>query len=165
MRKLFFAFCFFISPLMIFAQEGAAPSGEAINVDSTDSQVFNMNIDLKVQDGTSAQVVSDHKAHHQTVSGRPVTLNINGGNFKAAVRFTVYNMNADNLLLLTQSTIFFIKDGQRRMLSTVKSIPIKAGEKVLFFPMGVLNDGEKSGYNCMLEMEVSRYHQQPVLQE
>ena len=162
MRKLFFVFCFFISPLMIFAQEGAVPTGEAINIDSTDSQVFNMDIDLKVQDGTSAQVVSDHKAHHQTVSGRPVSLNINGGNFKAAVRFTVYNINADNLLLLTQSTIFFIKDGQRRMLSTVKSIPIKAGEKVLFFPMGVLKDGDKSNFNCVLEMEVSKYQPQPV---
>ena len=162
MRKLFFVFCFFISPLMIFAQEGAVPTSEAINVDSTDSQVFNMDIDLKVQDGTSAQVVSDHKAHHQTVSGRPVSLNINGGNFKAAVRFTVYNINADNLLLLTQSTIFFIKDGQRRMLSTVKSIPIKAGEKVLFFPMGVLKDGDKSNFNCVLEMEVSKYQPQPV---
>ena len=51
------------------------------------------------------------------------------------------------------------------MMSTVKSIPITAGEKVLFFPLGVLNDGEKSGYNCMLEMEVSKYQQQPVSQE
>ena len=165
MRKFFFIFCFFVSPVLIFAQEGAVPSNETINVESADSQVFNMSIDLKVQDGASAEVVSDHKAHHQTVSGRPVTLNINGGNFKAAVRFTVYNVNADNLLLLTQSTIYFIKEGQRRMLSAVKSIPIKAGEKVLFFPMGVLKDGEKSNYNCMLEMEVSKYQQQPVSQE
>ena len=162
MRKLFLLICFLASPLLIFAQENQAPSNETINLESSDNQIFNMNIDLKIQDGTSAQVVSDHRAKHQTVSGRPVTLNINGGNFKAAVRFTVYNKKDDNLLLLTQSTIFFIKDGHRKMLSTVKSIPIKAGEKVLFFPMGVLNDGEKSGYNCMLEMEVSKYQQQPV---
>ena len=106
MRKLFFIFCFFVSPILISAQDSPAPAGENINVESSDSQMFNMAIDLKIQDGTTAQ-----------------------------------------------------------MLSTVKSIPIKAGEKVLFFPMGVLNDGEKSGYNCMLEMEVSKYQQQPVSQE
>ena len=153
MRKLFFVFCFFISPLLIFAQE------------NSDSQVYNMDIDLMIQDGSSAQVVSDHKAQHQTVSGRPVTLNINGGNFKAAVRFTVYPIQADNLLLLAQSTIVFMKEGHRRMLSSAKSIPIKAGEKVLFFPMGVLNDGDKTGYNCKLEMEISKYQNQPVVQE
>ncbi|MBO7094352.1 MAG: hypothetical protein J6W33_05570, partial [Spirochaetia bacterium] len=114
---------------------------------------------------TTARVVSDHKAQHKAGSGRPVVLNINGGNFKAAVRFTVYNMNGDNLMLLTQSTIYFMNEGRRQMISTAKSIPIKAGEKILFFPMGVLNDGEKSGYNCMLEMVVSKYQQQPVSQE
>ena len=163
MRKLFFAFCFFVSPLLVFAQE--SPASETLNVESSDSQVFNMSIDLKIRDGITAQVVSDHKAHHQTVTGRPVVLNINGGNFKAAIRFTLYQMNDDNLTLLTQSTIAFISDGRRQMRSIAKSIPIKAGEKILFFPMGVLNDGEKSGYNCMLEMLVSKYQQQPVSQE
>ena len=165
MRKLYVIFCFCVSPILISAQDSPAPAGENINVESSDSQMFNMAIDLKIQDGTTAEVVSDHKAHHKVLSGRPVVLNINGGNFKAAVRFTLYNRNADNLLLLAQSTIAFIKDGHRQMLSTVKSIPMKAGEKVLFFPMGVLNDGEKSGYNCMLEMEGSKYQQQPVSQE
>lgn len=166
MRKLFFVFLFIASPLMIFSQENPAPSAETINVESADSQVYNMAIDLKIQDGTTAQVVSDHKAQHQTVTGRPVVLNINGGNFKAAVRFTLYQRAADNLVLLTQSTIAFISDGHRQMRSIAKSIPIKAGEKILFFPMGVLNDGEKSGYNCMLEMLVSKYQQQqPVSQE
>ena len=162
MRKLFFIFCFFASPLLIFAQESPAPEGKTINVESTDNQVFNMAIDLKIQDGVSAQVVSDHKAVHQTVSGRPVTLNIKGGNFRAAVRFTLYQLDADNLMLLTQSSIAFITEGHRQMRSIAKSIPIKAGEKILFFPMGVLNDGEKSGYNCKLEMLVSKYQPQPV---
>ena len=108
MRKLFFVFLFLASPLMIFSQENPAPSAETINVESADSQVYNMAIDLKIQDGTTAQVVSDHKAQHQTVTGRPVVLNINGGNFKAAVRFTLYQRAADNLVLLTQSTIAFL---------------------------------------------------------
>ncbi len=154
MRKFFFIFCFFLVPLLISAQDSVD-----IPETSDDNQLFNMNIDLKIQDGVTAQVVSDHKAQHLTVSGRPVTLNIKGGNFKAAVRLTLYHMQNDNLLLLTQSTIFFINEGRRQMLSTAKSIPIKTGEKVLFFPLGVLNNSEKSGYNCMLEMDVSRYQE------
>ena len=153
MRKFFFAFFLLVSSFL-FAQE------------NIDSQVFNMSIDLKVQDGTSSKVVSDHKAQHHAVTGRPVILNINGGNFKASVRFTLYRMSRpEDLMLLTQSSIYFMKDGQRRMLSTAKSIPVKLGEKVLFFPLGVLNNGEKSDYNCVLEMEITKHQQQPASQE
>ena len=160
MRRLFFAFCLMLSPLLGYAQET-----QTLPEVSDDSQLFNLSIDLKVQDGTSEKLVSDHKVQHLTVSGKPVTLNIKGGNFKAAVRLTLYRMQDDNLLLLTQSSIFFINEGRRQMLSTAQSIPVKAGEKVLFFPLGVLNDGNKSGYNCMLEMNISKYQQQPVSQE
>ena len=163
MKRLFFAFYFFVFPLLIFAQE-TPDAGGNLDIKNSDSQIYNMSIDLKIQDGASAQVVSDHKAQHQTVSGRPVTLNINGGNFKAAVRFFVYPIIADNLMLVAQSTIVFMKEGHQRLLSSAKSIPIKAGEKVLFFPMGAFNDGEKSGYKCKLEMEISKY-QQPGTQE
>ena len=166
MRKLFFIFCFFVSPILIFAQESQAQTSEAINAESTDAQVFNMSIDLKIQDGVSAQEVSFHKAQHQTVTGRPVILNIKGDNFRGAVRFTLYNQHADNLMLLAQSTVAYITEGRRQVLSFAKSIPIKAGEKILFFPMGVLKNGENSGYSCKLEMEVSKYQQQqPGTQE
>ena len=153
MRKLFFILCLSISPVLIFAQENA------------DNQVYSMAVDLKLQDGNSAEDASSHKAQHQIVLGRPVTLTIKGVNFKAAVSFTLYNLQNENLALFTQSTISFINKGRWQMLSTVKSIPIKTDEKVLFFPMGVHKNGEKSNYNCMLEMEVSKYQQQPVSQE
>lgn len=164
MRKLFFVFCFFISPLLISAQESPAPADEVIDVETSDSQKFNMSIDLKVKDGTE-QVVSDQQVQHLAVSGKPVTLKITGGNFKAAVRLTLYHIAEEKLLLLTQSSIALLQEGKRQVLSAVKAMPIKEGEKVLFFPLGFIPNAEKTGYNCMLEMDISKYQERPVSQE
>ena len=88
-----------------------------------------------------------------------------GDNLKAAVRLTLYQKTEDTLLLLTQSTILMVREGRRQMFSAVKSMPVKIGEKVLFFPLGVLPGTENTGYNCMLEMNISKYQQKPVSQD
>lgn len=166
MRKLFLAFCFFLTPLLMFAQDGNAPSDEIINVESSDTQMFNLSINLKINDGVTERFVSDKPVQHLAVSGKPVILKITSGeNLKAAVRFTLYEQAEDTLLLLTQSTIMMIKEGKKQMFSAVKSMPIKTGEKVLFFPMGFMPKSEKSGYNCMLELDVTKYQQKTVSQD
>ena len=165
MKKLFVFFCLFFSPFLISAQEQLAPADDTINVESTDSQKFNMSIDLKVKDGDIEKKILDNPVQHLAVSGKPVTLKITGSNFKAAVRLTLYQTAGDTLQLLAQSSISLIKEGKKQVLSAVRSMPIKAGEKVLFFPLGVLPNAEKTGYNCMLEMDVSKYQEKPVSQE
>ena len=165
MRKLLAAFCLFLSPLLISAQEQPAPANETIDVEVTDSQIYNMSIDLKIKEGDIEKEILNGPVQHLAVSGKPVTLKISGSNFKAAVRFTLYQQAEDTLLLLTQSTIFMLKEGKKQMLSAVKSMPIKTGEKVLFFPLGVFPKAETTGYNCMLEMDVSKYQPRPVSQE
>ena len=165
MKKLFVFFCLFFSPFLISAQEQPAPADDTINVESTDSQKFNMSIDLKVKDGDIEKKILDNPVQHLAVSGKPVTLKITGSNFKAAVRLTLYQTAGDTLQLLAQSSISLIKEGKKQVLSAVRSMPIKAGEKVLFFPLGVLPNAEKTGYNCMLEMDVSKYQEKPVSQE
>ena len=151
---------------MTFAQEGNSPDNEIINVESSENQMFNLSINLKVNDGVTEKVVSDKPVQHLTVSGKPVILKITSGeNLKAAVRLTVYQKAEDSLVLLAQSTIMMVKEGKRQMLSAVKSMPIKMGEKVLFFPLGVSHDANKTGYNCMLEMDVTKYQQKTVSQD
>ena len=123
--------------------------------------MYNMAINLKVANGADEKILKN--IQYTTISGKPVTLNLNGGNFKAAVRLTLYHMDAEHMLLLTQSTICVMTEGRRQVLSTAKSMPVKMGEKVLYFPLGVLPSDE-AGYSCMLEMDVSQY-QKPVVQE
>ena len=166
MRKLFYLFCLFLFPLLISAQENDPASDEVINVENSDSQMFNLSIGLKIKDGVTEQVVSEKPVKHLAMSGKPVILKITAGdNLKAAVRLTLYQKAEDTLLLLTQSTILMIREGKRQMFSAVKSMPVKIGEKVLFFPLGVLPGSEHTDYNCMLEMDISKYQQQPVSQE
>ena len=166
MRKLFFVFCFFLSPLLMSAQESVPASDEVIDVENSDSQMFNLSIGLKIKDGVTEQVVSQKPVQHLAMSGKPVILKITSGdNLKAAVRLTLYQKAEDTLLLLTQSTILMVKEGKRQMFSAVKSMPVRIGEKVLFFPLGVLPGADNTGYNCMLEMDISKYQQKPVSQE
>ena len=166
MRKLFFIFCFFLSPLLIPAQESAPAADEVIDVESSDSQMFNLSVALKIKDGVTEKVVSEKPVQHLATSGKPVILKITAGdNLKAAVRLTLYQKTEDTLLLLTQSTILMVREGRRQMFSAVKSMPVKIGEKVLFFPLGVLPGTENTGYNCMLEMNISKYQQKPVSQD
>ena len=168
MKKLFFIFCFFLSPILMFAQEESAPADEIVNVEGTDAQMFNMSIDLKINDGVTAKTVASKPVQQLTELGKPVTLKISSGeNLKAAVQFTLYeSKNAkDTLVLYAQSRIVMIKEGKKQMLSAVKSMHIKTGEKVLFFPLGFMQNTEKSGYNCMLELDVTKYQQKTVSQD
>ena len=148
------------------AQESVPASDEVIDVENSDSQMFNLSIGLKIKDGVTEQVVSQKPVQHLAMSGKPVILKITSGdNLKAAVRLTLYQKAEDTLLLLTQSTILMVKEGKRQMFSAVKSMPVRIGEKVLFFPLGVLPGADNTGYNCMLEMDISKYQQKPVSQE
>jgi len=155
MKKLLLFLSLAVTPLFAFAED--VPVSPAVEY----GDMYNMAINLKVANGADEKILKNIK--HTTVSGKPVTLNLSGGNFKAAVRLTLYHIDAEHMLLLTQSTICVMNEGRKQVLSTAKSMPVKMGEKVLYFPLGVL-PSDKAGYSCMLEMDVSQY-QRPVVKE
>lgn len=94
-----------------------------------------------------------------TISGRAVSIRLSGDNVLVLADITPY-MNADgSLLLVAQGEVYISSsdDGGVKYYSTMKSVPIESGEKVIFFPLGVAFDSDKNVYTIELEIEVLPY--------
>ncbi|MCQ2604127.1 MAG: hypothetical protein MJ215_03675 [Spirochaetia bacterium] len=157
LRKFAFLPFLLLIPVLAAYSEAETVQSEGI---SEDTSLYNMNIGLKVTGTESGDSLVNSYADKTVFSGRPVHLNLKGSNFKAAIQLTLFNTAAGGMVLLAQSTVFCRGD-RDRVLSTVKSIPVNMGEKILFFPLGVLSAGEQDKYECLLEINITD-HQQPV---
>lgn len=148
MKKLACLMIAFMMPLVLFAQDEKPRSGE--------TPLYDISMELKLSDGVNRQSVSDSRVNHVTFAGKPVALNINGGNFKASILLTLYHQESGSLVLLTQSRVVSTGE-EKRALATAKSIPVELGEKILFFPLGMLSKLDNGSYNCILELQVSQH--------
>lgn len=94
-----------------------------------------------------------------TISGKAVSLKLSGDNVLILADITPY-MNVDGtLLLVAQGEVYITSspDGGVKYYSTMKSVPVKAGEKVIFFPLGVAFDADENVYTIEVEIEVLPY--------
>jgi hypothetical protein len=93
-----------------------------------------------------------------TIPGRSIAVKLLGENIRIFVVLTPYWQENGKLLLVAQGEVLLSEMAEREVkyLSTVKSIPISLGEKVLFFPLGVSQELRKS-FNIELEIEILSY--------
>ncbi|MCL2294119.1 MAG: hypothetical protein FWC36_04555 [Spirochaetes bacterium] len=91
-----------------------------------------------------------------TRSGQPVTVNLRANNLNIMVLFIPYFVDEDSIMLLSQSKVF-VKHANYsggKYYSAVSTIPLRMGEKALFFPLGILHDRVENIPNCILEIKV-----------
>ncbi len=93
-----------------------------------------------------------------TIPGRSIAVKLFGENIRIFVVLTAYWQENGKLLLVAQGEVLLseMAESEIKYLSTVKSIPISLGEKVLFFPLGVSQELRKS-FNIQLEIEILSY--------
>jgi len=93
-----------------------------------------------------------------TIPGRSIAVKLLGENIRIFVVLTPYWQENGKLLLVAQGEVLLseMAESEVKYLSTVKSIPISLGEKVLFFPLGVSQELPKS-FNIQLEIEILSY--------
>ncbi|HEB11837.1 MAG TPA: hypothetical protein ENI06_11565 [Spirochaetales bacterium] len=93
-----------------------------------------------------------------TIPGRSIAVKLLGENIRIFVVLTPYWQENGKLLLVAQGEVLIseMAESEVKYLSTVKSIPISLGEKVLFFPLGVSRELRKS-FNIELEIEILSY--------
>lgn len=93
-----------------------------------------------------------------TIPGRSIAVKLLGENIRIFVVLTPYWQEDGKLLLVAQGEVLIseMDESEVKYLSTVKSIPISLGEKVLFFPLGVSRELRKS-FNIQLEIEILSY--------
>lgn len=92
-----------------------------------------------------------------TVSGKSVSITLEGQNLKVIAHLIPF-VNDDRSMFLVAKGEVWIESSpgqEKKYYSTVKSLPIKEEESVIFFPTGMLMDTETQRvYTIELEIQV-----------
>jgi hypothetical protein len=106
------------------------------------------------------QPVWNSQSKKVTIPGRSVAVRLVGDNIRIDVVFTPYQEEDGNLLLVAQGQVWFSEapNAKTTYLTTIQSIPVSWGEKVLFFPLGFSKElAGTSTFNIQLEVEIYPY--------
>ncbi len=106
------------------------------------------------------QPVWNSQSKKLTIPGRSVAVRLVGDNIRIDVVFTPYQEESGTLLLVAQGQVWFSEapDAKTTYLTTIQSIPVSWGEKVLFFPLGFSSEfAEAPTFNIQLEVEIYPY--------
>ncbi|MBN1834339.1 MAG: hypothetical protein JW820_00745 [Spirochaetales bacterium] len=130
------------------------------NLESLIDQALQMNITAKVLPPGEAAVWNS-ESRKITLPGRSVAVRLVGQNIRIDVVFTPYQKEDGSLLLVAQGQVWLSEalDQKTRYLTTIQSIPVSWGEKVLFFPLGLSPQlpTEQETFAIQLEVEVQPY--------
>ena len=93
-----------------------------------------------------------------TIPGRPVIVQLMGNNISINAILTPYLKKDGKIILVAQGQVWSPEPQAEkpvRYLSSLKSLPISLGEKIIFFPLGIPRDATQSDvFNIALEIEV-----------
>ncbi len=90
-----------------------------------------------------------------TINGRSVKVKISGGNVIVITDITPYLDDGDTILLVSQGDVWIGSSHSDTVkhYATIKSIPVRSGERAYFFPLGVVGSSEDM-YTIELEIQV-----------
>ncbi len=117
-----------------------------------------MEINARITD-EQGKSVWNTESRRVTVSGRSVTVSLEGDNIRILAHIIPF-INEDNSVLIVAKGEVWVKteeEKETQYYSTMKSLPVEAGESVLFFPVGVAVDIDKNVYTIEMEIQVNPY--------
>lgn len=127
-------------------------------------QALSVNIVARITEN-GHETVWNMEVSRVTISGRAVTLRLDGRNVVVLVQFTPYQDANDGLLLVAQGQTWVSGEpgDDVKYRTSFKSMPIALGEPVVFFPLGArvediaVEDDEFGSFNIELEVQVVPY--------
>jgi hypothetical protein len=161
---------FTLTVFLLAAAPLVAQNGD--QVDSLDDalrkltdKAMGVHITARITRGAE-QTVWDMDVTRVTISGRAVTLRLDGSNVTVVAKFTPYRDSDDSVILVAQGQTWISQDGDEEQVdyqTAFKSMPIKLGEPVIFLPLG--NDEltmdveteQSATFNIELEVTVVPY--------
>lgn len=109
------------------------------------------------------ETVQSYELTRVTISGRAVRLRLEGGNITVIAEFTPYE-NEDGILLVAEGQILLRTPDDREVqyVTSMRSVPLAAGERVVFYPLGKSTfdmdlENDQSALNIELEVEIAPY--------
>ncbi len=122
------------------------------------TEAVSVEINARITD-EEGKSVWDTESRRVTVSGRSVTVSLEGDNIRILAHIIPF-INEDNSVLIVAKGEVWVETEEERetkYYSTMKSLPVDAGESVLFFPVGVAVDIDKNVYTIEMEIQVNPY--------
>lgn len=155
--SVFLVLLFTMAALPLFAQDDDHLEPElGKTLENLKKQALEVEIHARIL-GTNQESVWTTKTSEVTVSGKSVSITLEGDNLKV-VALLIPFLNEDQSLFLIAKGEVWVQERpneEKKYYSTVKSLPIQAGESVIFFPTGMLMDSEnESIYTIELEIQV-----------
>ena len=124
-----------------------------------------VHITARITQG-SEQTVWNMDVTRVTISGRAVTVRLDGSNVTVVAKFTPYRDSGDSILLVAQGQTWISRDGTEEAVdyqTAFESMPIQLGETVVFLPLGDneltmdVETEESTTLNIELEVTVVPY--------
>lgn len=117
-------------------------------------QVIAISVDAKVTNGDDEKIWGmEHKT--LTVSGRSVSIKLEGGNIEVYSYLTPYSQEDDMVLLVAHGEILVEnpETHEKKHYSGMDSINVKLGDKAIFFPLGLADP--PISHDVVLSIEIS----------
>lgn len=127
-------------------------------LDLLQDNVFSVHVIGRIYD--SGEVSSwEMEVAKYTISGRKVSLRLEGRNLIVIADITPYINNEDEILLVAQGQVWVDEPGEElvKYSSTMKSLPIKLGDKVYFYPLGISQEYDSEMFILELEIQILPY--------
>jgi hypothetical protein len=120
-----------------------------------------LNIEARIR-GAEDATVWNMELSRVTISGKAVRVRLDGENIVVEAVFTPYRARGDNLLLLAEGTTWIDNGQTTKEATTFRSLPIRLGESVFFYPLGdeplhVDIETEQGVLDLELEIQVVPY--------
>jgi hypothetical protein len=159
-RRVLLVILFALGLVSVGAQDnGLERFFEDEDLESLIDEALQLQITAKVLP-PDQQPVWNSQSKKVTIPGRSVAVRLVGDNIRIDVVFTPYQEEGGTLLLVAQGQVWFSEapNTKTTYLTTIQSIPVSWGEKVLFFPLGFSSELSKtSTFNIQLEVEIYPY--------
>jgi hypothetical protein len=122
-------------------------------------KALSVQIRLRLLD-KDKEITWDAESAHITVVGRAVNIRLVASDVIIDSYITPFGELGENLVLVANGEIWYTNPGLEKGIryeSFIKSLPVKTGEKVIFFPLGVAVDSDANIYTIQLEIDIRPY--------
>ncbi|MFO7729791.1 MAG: hypothetical protein R6V86_03400 [Spirochaetia bacterium] len=105
--------------------------------------------------GKDRENVWNTESRKITVSGKSISITLHGENLVVSAHILPFLNEGGSIFLVAKGEVW-VQQGpeqDKKYYSTVKSLPIKPGESVIFFPTGVLMDTKENNVHT-IELEI-----------
>ena len=152
-----------VAGLLLFAVAASAGAVELDDIlQALLDQALTVRITARVTEN-GRETVQSYDLTRVTISGRAVRLRLEGGNITVVAEFTPYEEEGGMVLVAEGQILLRSNDEEVVQYSTsLRSVPIDAGEKVLFYPLGRADESDEASiadapFNIELEVEIEPY--------